>query len=161
MCWAMPHFCCPEYEIFVKWYSKGQELVEGRYVADYHQDSDNGWTMCSMSKFVIHIHEAQIHEVHCSNSYEFCSFTFLSSFQLFKDFYGICICFKMSSQKANLVLCHHVFFCICIVVSRCLLSTWCSRSRATIRPERQLFHLPKITTIIYNGSNIVHIIVVK
>ena len=107
MCWAMPHFCCPEYEIFVKWYSKGQEVVEGRYVADYHQDSDNAWRMCSMSKFVIHIQEAQIHEVHWSNSYKFCSFTFLSS-------------------------------------------TWCGRSRGTIRPERQLFHLAKITTIIVN-----------
>ena len=55
MCWVMPHFYCPEYEIFVKWYSKGQELVERRYMADYHQDSDNAWTMCSMSKFIIHI----------------------------------------------------------------------------------------------------------
>ena len=122
-------------------------------MADYHQDSDNAWTMCSMSKFVIHIHEAQIHEVHCSNRYEFCSFAFLSSFQgLLWNLYLFQNVF--SKGEYGFFFLYLYSYLYCIVVSRCLLSTWCSRSRATIRPERQLFHLAKTTTIIVNSSTI-------
>ena len=40
------------------------------------------------------------------------NFVLSHSCLVFKDFYGICIYFKMSFQKASLVLCHNVYICI-------------------------------------------------